>query len=1742
MGGKPKQATRTKNNMRPSSSGRSAELLGTAVPGFVGFTTVENSGVVPIVPGFSTSTELLMSEELDPNIDDNFKILFKKLSKKDPVTKQKGLQEFSELVQKSDLDIIKPILPLWPRLYNTLSTDSDLRVREFTQQAHAALVVKAGKFLAPFVKQLAGPWIASKFDTHAIAGSLAAGAFQKSFPTDEKQKNLLVFCESELVEFYIKNLTVHTATTLLNPKNFTSEELEAKYQRVVIGSLRALAFYLKKVPFEEQKCGQKLTELIEHSKFWSFHKSKDSGIRSAWFEVISTCLRHSPTYLSSRHEAVTVVAFLNMDDSDSLVVPYVWATIVLVQASIENWHTFVNKEKVFFPKLWKLLKSGGSGNAVTIYPHLLPLVSKLTEEFVGDLHDFYKNFFAAIKEGMQQIVNIKSEFIAVIIGYYETLKYVFIQLSNGEATNILSQNLLDDHLIAVVYWGINSDLNYVPKQLFSHLAALISYWNQQQTNEFYTKLLERFWKEIFLVLKTTTETNNTTNIDRITNAHIEFILSMKHSTSSVKVKHGNVKFITSEDEIDSPSVESKPLVSSFESDLIILVQKLCSIYVENAKSSKNVIYVQKLERLIKEFQSRNIFESLLEGKSLMEVFETFEDWLKDENLRSESEVELSLMLSKYVSNEEKTQILTEMAKIKNKEVQSWVLLRLLSHPLCQESCVCQILTLTEVTSHLISCAKAVVANDTMDNLNLLHKCFFQNEYGEILINVQTCEAIVDTINEAFDSSDKTSLDTCASFIAQIMPVICSDEKKIELQHRTFLKLFAFSVKSTVSDDLSEDTLWEVTTAWQDSLSSGDIKLTEKLVKQCSEIIQLQIKEETEGEGFERLSELCSKLINCSTEDLHEEEEKLTAVTKTFKSLVLPKKEEFTSNLEKFIELSLYLEALNANILTENLSFPQLKHLCCENCPELLSNLVKQALFKSCLLFKLTCSTKKRKNTTSICDSNDNNSSQNTEEQTYREEDEEELTEDYINTDEGLLKNWTDGLYEEILDVIKATAVGDVLVNYGFSKYHEDTLIYMSEKTSSLLQKIPDKIQQQIKSLVFNLVQNQSGFMSRTLPLLQNLSSQFSDLENASIIILEDVTENFKRDQSLNVYSSVLQALTPVLQPGGLPILPNLFENHDNLYVKIVAERMLIENHFGGTSNEMQDKKIIGNGLIILYEILMKQKQAPFLLYHTDISQVETNKIAIVIQVIHLMTAILKKFPTELDGTRWDFVRLALSSWVLSVSKCANKLENETVTIFTTAVFGLFKELVEFLKIEKTKSSTELLSKVIDEWEAVFAKENNLVLLKTFMTLVNASHINFLLKSEFFSKLIEPVGQIDIQVVTEAGKLDNKITLNDFITFLIENLDNQTHAIRICCANILRNLTVELVAADLKLLQKRSESLEAHDDDEKPPTWHVLNRFVYKIEILGAGVEAFIEDFNFKVEEDETEEICAESVPYLLVWDTILYICSKAPSELRSVYTQWITRNNFERVLLPFLFKLLPKELIKNPDSCMAIAQKVFAPLDWKQIANERLIHNRFGAHIYTQCLRFIPAIVRKWWNGSNTRQASLVDKITTNFVSSQLCQDEFAALTQYKEKNDHMNIRVAVSFRQVTAIYSIDEAKLELIITLPVNYPLGAVKVESGKAIGGRLQSRQIVMQCTLFLTHQNGSIYDGLSLWKRNLDRKFEGVEECYICYAVIHQDSCEIPRLTCKTCKKKFHSPCLYKWFHTSNKSTCPICRNIF
>lgn len=137
----------------------------------------------------------------------------------------------------------------------------------------------------------------------------------------------------------------------------------------------------------------------------------------------------------------------------------------------------------------------------------------------------------------------------------------------------------------------------------------------------------------------------------------------------------------------------------------------------------------------------------------------------------------------------------------------------------------------------------------------------------------------------------------------------------------------------------------------------------------------------------------------------------------------------------------------------------------------------------------------------------------------------------------------------------------------------------------------------------------------------------------------------------------------------------------------------------------------------------------------NLASIELANILHTTEIINFLTEIVRHFAKNLNADQWDFVRIAISSWVLTVSKSSDHFRKPKVTfvhavmisarqytpfnsfqiaIFTAAVYKLFTVLYEFINSENEKSSTNLLKDVIEEWEQIFAKDVNLILLKCFM--------------------------------------------------------------------------------------------------------------------------------------------------------------------------------------------------------------------------------------------------------------------------------------------------------------------------------------------------------------------------------------------------------------------------------------------
>jgi hypothetical protein len=207
-----------------AASSKAADMLATGFNGFQqGFQTMSVAG-----------DEYAC---LDPAL----RLVLKKISKRDSVTKQKAIDELNSLLT-GNKDFIQQIIPSWESLFNKLALDVDRKVREATLNCHSRIVQSSSKQIAPILKKIIGTWIICRFDQSKEIINLATSSFEKCFP--QKQAQVLVFCQDELIGFFRNNLLEQSPETMSDPRFSSKEEISDKYDRVISGCLDGLSFVL----------------------------------------------------------------------------------------------------------------------------------------------------------------------------------------------------------------------------------------------------------------------------------------------------------------------------------------------------------------------------------------------------------------------------------------------------------------------------------------------------------------------------------------------------------------------------------------------------------------------------------------------------------------------------------------------------------------------------------------------------------------------------------------------------------------------------------------------------------------------------------------------------------------------------------------------------------------------------------------------------------------------------------------------------------------------------------------------------------------------------------------------------------------------------------------------------------------------------------------------------------------------------------------------------------------------------------------------------------------------------------------------------------------------------------------------------------------------------------------------------------------------------------------------------------
>ncbi|XP_048324435.2 E3 ubiquitin-protein ligase listerin [Ziziphus jujuba] len=331
--------------------------------------------------------------------------------------------------------------------------------------------------------------------------------------------------------------------------------------------------------------------------------------------------------------------------------------------------------------------------------------------------------------------------------------------------------------------------------------------------------------------------------------------------------------------------------------------------------------------------------------------------------------------------------------------------------------------------------------------------------------------------------------------------------------------------------------------------------------------------------------------------------------------------------------------------------------------------------------------------------------------------------------------------------------------------------------------------------------------------------------------------------------------------------------------------------------------------------------------------------------------------------------------------------------------------------------------------------------------------------------------------------------------------------------------------------------------------------------LKEEISCMIEKLPYEVL--EMDLVAQQRVNVFLAWSLLLSHLWSLPSSspARERLVQYI-QDSSKSVILDCLFQHIPVELcmahnLKKKDVELPVGLPEAAVAATRAITTGSLLFSveslwpadpmkmaSLAGAIFGLMLRILPAYVREWFSSLRDRSISSgIESFTRAWCSPPLIANELAQIKKNKFVDENFAISVSKSANEVVATYTKDETGMDLVIHLPASYPLRPVDVDCTRSLGiSEVKQRKWLMSMMSFVRNQNGALAEAIGIWKRNFDKEFEGVEECPICYSVIHTANHSLPRLACKTCKHKFHSACLYKWFSTSHKSTCPLCQSPF
>lgn len=1285
-----------------------------------------------------------------------------------------ALQEFITLCQNAEMPMVESVLPFWPRIYCALAIDIDHRVREATQLAHAAVVKRVGKGIATYLKQLAGAWFTSQYDTYPPAASVAINSFNDTFPPG-KIIDAIVFCQYEILMYISDNITVQIAQT---QKALTSEEMEMKCQRLLVANLQGYSSYFKMVPLREiDKTLEIHGKILNSSKFWKLAKHDVAAVKIAFFNVLTSIMENATKLLESEKKKAVTAVINSLDESEPGILSAVWESMLVVVTKIDDWHLVVNIDKFVLPKLWRVLQSGGQCCASIVYPNLLPFISQFPK-FNVDINNLYMNFFHNMRQGFsaKSVQVSRSEMLAVITAFAECIRYSIVV--NAENVDLCIR-LFKEQLMPIIETCITENIS-MRQICFTEITHLVRYWSKNRANEgykVYALLMPQFWAELRLLFdKFTKDTTMSRNADA-RDAQIEFLLILKnapdHTRKKLKVRFSEPNdFSMGQSEVKFTKADADTI---FTAELYEFVNAICTIYFGKINDQHSTEYIGQLNKLLKDFASKELFVTLSESfKFDKDFFEFCDKNLRPLLLNNSDTIgqilDLTFYFITYASDIEKNKILNLLIELNDIAITKNVIYWSLSRRNRNDDIIKRWYTQASVTQILINVAKEILSSENGDleeSQNLILLAFETSENGDLLINEEIANEIVSILCNSLREINDTCSTQFIAFITKVMTSTWDHKQTISSAVQILETLFELCTREYNYTDLNfaatiRNKCKEGLTRSCQVLSRSEFN---NLIKKCAVIIWSKIHSAHTIHVNDALIDLATDILdvivnnNKNIESDWIEEIILSFLTTRDIKLWITEATTF----------AMYGEIVTGNLYVSNIEEKiEIFHhglSICTMSDTILDNAItcfSWALYITDLLNNLH---KRQASLDAHVDDTDISSN----------------TKERESYDFNL-----PGITEVLVDIIYVATIANIYnKHYKSTKYYNDVNVLLNSLKNSFvtLQKNFAKITHNEVLAYIRMNYLNYGCM---LPYIIRTYAEFEQSTFESPIKYYESCRNNEEELNEEAYVQAIQILNNYSMSDKIPLLT------DNYIHTLIITRIKI--CLEDDNCEYAD---------IVEKIMLHHKENPTSLFlDHDVSNVSWNQLLLPLEVIRLLTVFIQKVPSKLTYKHWDFILISLSMWQLSINKSKHNCTDIKVAALVTAVNQLYFELQILMSKHEGELIPELPSTFLDEWKNVFADDiyNNIV--QTWMFCAALHNQDSTVKSTIaLDYLGKAISILDKNILFKRRDKETKaIDFNEMLKLSIKLLQYSTCNIQLGAYHLLKHIASELVQYDNSLIE------------------------------------------------------------------------------------------------------------------------------------------------------------------------------------------------------------------------------------------------------------------------------------------------------------------------------------------------------